>query len=94
MTLHQRARKPVSDKRLDRMIALYVNEYDRWCWRYKAGGNFELVRNSSPNNDINADHYFEITTLTARECRDRHAAEAWLQTYARRAAMRAALEAL
>jgi hypothetical protein len=89
----------VNDARLDRMNALYVIEYDRWCSRYnelalKGRGRWELVRNSSPNNDINADEYFEITGFTRRECRDRHDAEMWLETFARRAAMRAALETL
>lgn len=85
------------DETLDAADTAYRAEYDRWCWRRSiiAGSyRFELVRNSSPNNDINADEYFEITTLTKRECRDRHEAEAWLGTYRGRAAMRAALETL
>lgn len=83
------------DDAIDRMNAAYWAEYERWCWRRKAvKDGFELVRNSSPNNDIIADEYNEITNLTKRECRDRDEAEAWYQTYAKRAAMRAALGAL
>lgn len=81
------------------MGALFWTEYDRWCERRirtPAGkpDRWELVRNTSPNNDIIDESYQEIITLTARECRDSIDAEAWKNTFANRAAMRAALEAL
>lgn len=79
---------------LDRCHAAYQAEYDRWCWRRKTDKDgFELVRNSSPENNINADEYFEVTNLTKRECADSDDARSWLRTYRGRAAMRAALEA-
>lgn len=80
------------DDTLDRCDSAYQAEYDRWCWRRNSG--FELVRNSSPKNDINADEYFEIISLTKRECKNGDDAESWLNTYRGRAAMKAALEAL
>ncbi len=85
------------DDTLDRCETAYQAEYERWCWRRAIiAGNyrFELVRNSSPNNDINADEYNEITMLTKRECNDKHSAESWIITYRGRAAMKAALNAL
>lgn len=93
----KKLRKP-SPEGIDRMVAAYRAEADRWCWRYRVPhdkrGSFELVRNSSPKNDINADEYFQITLLSRRECADRHHAEGRLRTYRGRAAMIAALEAL
>lgn len=87
-----------SDENIDNAVNAYQREHDRWDWRCnvnkKRGSVYELVRNSSPDNDINADEYFEITTFSKRECPDRHYADMWLNTYRGRAAMRAALEAL
>jgi hypothetical protein len=82
-----------ADAIIDRMNAAYWAEYERWVWRRKINrkDGFELVRNSSPNNDIVSDEYNEITNLTKRECKDSYSADEWYQTYARRAAMRAAL---
>lgn len=80
---------------LDKCQEAYQAEYDRWCWRRRAGGTgFELVRDSSPNGDINAEEYQEITKLWKSECRDKQDAECWLNTFRGRAAMKAALEAL
>lgn len=80
---------------LDKMTSAFDAEYDRWVCRRKSNkGGFELVRNSSPKNNIVAEEYQEITNLTKRECRDYCDAEAWRNTYAGRAAMRKALEAL
>lgn len=76
---------------------MYWAEYSRWCWRRAIRNGdyrFELVRNTSPRNDIIADEYTEITSLTKRECRDRHDVESWLNTYRGRAAMKATLEAI
>lgn len=87
------------DDVLDRMDSAYVRERDRWyVYRLddepKRGSRYQLIRNSSPNGDINAEEYFEITTFTKRECRNSDDADAWLSTFAGRAAMRAALGAL
>lgn len=85
------------DLRLDQMDYAYQKECERWCYRYndlKPHPGYELVRNSSPNNNINADEYFEITTFTKRECPDRDSAAQWLDAYRGRAAMRAAIRAL
>lgn len=86
------------DDLFDAMDSAYQAERDRWCCRYNRlaprGGRWELVRNSSPHNDINADEYFEITGLTKRECNGGDSAETWLDAYAGRAAMRKALGAL
>jgi acetone carboxylase gamma subunit len=81
---------------LDRAAVAFREESDRWCWRRNIidGNHFEIVRNSSPNNDISDDQYFQIIRLTKRECRDRHEAEIFLRTYRDRAAMLAALKAL
>ncbi len=78
----------------DAMQAAYKAEYDRWDWRArekKRGSPYEIVRNSSPNNDIIDDTYFEIIMLTKRECENIAQAENWLEAYRGRAAMRAAL---
>jgi len=85
------------DDFLDRCVAAYCAEYDRWCWRraqprvVKAEipkkTRYELVRNTSPNTQ-------EIFKLSKSECKDHHDAEAWLNTMRGRAAMRAALEAI
>lgn len=90
----RKQRKP-SPEAIDRMMAAFNREHERWCWRRvldKSG--FELVRNSSPKNNINADEYFQITPLSKRYCSDRHEAEMWLGIWRGRAAMVAALEAL
>lgn len=90
----KKLRKP-SEEAIDRAVAAFDAETARWCWRrgpFNEG--FELVRNSSPKNDINADEYFQIVKLTKRECVDRHEAEGWCNTYRGRAAMLAALEVL
>lgn len=80
---------------LDNMNAAYWAEHDRWCSRRKGiGEGFELVRNTSPGNDIVDESYQALIHLSKRECRDRHDAAMWLQTYARRAAMQKALEAI
>lgn len=78
---------------LDKMTAAYDAEYERWIGRRKANKQgFELVR---ANGDINViDDNQTIINLTKRECRDYCDAEAWRNTYAGRAAMRKALEAL
>lgn len=80
---------------LDKCQEAYQAEYDRWCWRHRAGGTgFELVRNTSPGNNIIALEHQEIIKLWKSECRDKHDAECWLNTFRGRAAMKAALEAL
>jgi len=81
------------DEQLDRASNAFHAEADRWCYR-RDGDHFILVRNSSPDNDIMADEYFQITRLTKREARTRDDAEAFLNTYRDRAAMLAALKAL
>lgn len=87
--------KPDIDDKLDRMNAVYWVEYDRWQWRWnREGTRFELVRNTSPSGDLVGESYQEITTLTKRECKNKHDAEAWCKTFATRAAMGAALERL
>lgn len=84
------------DDKLDAMDSAYKAEHDRWCWRRKIpqGKGFELVRNSSPGNNIIGDDYMEITNLTKRECPTSDHAEEWLDAFAGRAAMEAALKAL
>ena len=94
MTKHRRTQKPISDERADRMVALYDAEYARWCDRAKPGRGYEIVRNTSPNNDIIDETWQEVTNLTLREARTRDEAEAWCRTLAGRAAIRAALGAL
>lgn len=81
------------DEQLDRMSDAFHAEADRWCWR-RNDQHYELVRNSSPKNNIIDDEFMQITRLTKRECRDRYAAEVFLNTYRDRAAMLAALKAL
>lgn len=93
-----RVRVP-NDGRLDCMNWAYRNEYARWTERARivTSGQrcqWELVRNTSPNNDISADAFHEITKLDARSCKSRDDAQSWLRTYAGRAAMRAAMEQL
>lgn len=95
MTTHARATKPISDARADKMAALFWAEYDRWVVRRKTDKQgYELVRDTSPNGDIIDEMFQEIIPLSKRECRDYHDGEAWKNTYANRAAMRAALGAL
>jgi hypothetical protein len=78
-------------KNLDRAVAAYRAEADRWDWRF-SGDGYELIRNSSPRNDIIAEQYMEIIPL--RRCPSNARAQKWLETFRGRAAMRAALEKL
>lgn len=83
----------VADK-LDRMYAAYVAEYDRWDWRArerKRGSPYELIRNTSPENDIIDDSWMEIITFTKRECENLAQIQNWLETFRGRAAMKAGL---
>lgn len=85
------------DDVLDAMDRAYTTEHARWSYRYnglalKGRGRWEIVRNSSPFNNIIGDE--EIVGLTKRECSDRHIVAEWLDAYAGRAAMRAALKAM
>lgn len=75
-----------SDAFLDKCDAAYRDEYDRWSWRRKPNNSgFELAR------VVDNQHYPDITNLIKRECKDKHDAESWLNTYRGRAAMKAAL---
>jgi hypothetical protein len=86
-----------TDAKIDILHGAYQLEYDRWIMRYnpkKRGSGWELVRNTSPGNDIIGEEYQEIVTFTRRECRDKTDAVAWLNTYRGRAAVSALLEQL
>lgn len=84
-----------TDSLLDRCEAAYRAEHDRWCWRRKPNNSgFQLVRDTSPKGDINAEEYQDITNLTKRECRDSDDAESWLNTYRGRASIAAVLGVL
>lgn len=99
MSIPRKKFVPTDDATLDRMSAAYWGEFDRWCERRitmpaDKRDKWEIVRNTSPNNDLIDEHYQDVIKLTLRECRDHIDAEAWLNTYRCRSAMRAALGAL
>lgn len=78
---------------LDRAVDAFHAEADRWNSRWNDRA-YELVRNSSPDNDICDEEYSEIIRFTKYECPDGPHAYALLNTYRDRAAMLAALRAL
>ena len=78
--------------RLDEANAAYKAEYDRWCVRRKTHKDgYELVRNTSPHNDLVSDDFMDVIPLTKREAPTHDHAEEWLDTVRGRAAMAAAL---
>lgn len=87
------------DATIDAMAEAFHDEYQRWQYRYNdlpgretRGSLWELVRDTSPKQDIISEEFMEIITFTKRECKDRTDAEAWLETYRSRAAINAALD--
>lgn len=88
MTVAGLASLAADDDTLDNMNVAYRTEYDRWGWRRRLGKDgFELFR------CVGLDET-EITSLTKRECKDKHDAEIWYLSFAGRAAMKKALEAV
>lgn len=86
---------PDDDETIDRAVAAFREETERWCFRRNLDKKvFELVRNTSPRNDICDESYQQVMSLSRGDCPDRHMAELLLLRYRDRAAMYAALRAL
>ncbi len=84
--------KAIAESKLDRMVQAYVNESERWySCRAMDKSHYQIVRNSSPKNDINADEYFEVTDLPRGY--DHDDAQEIVKMRQGRAAMHAALVA-
>lgn len=85
------------DHVLDKMDAAYRHEQMRWCARRKPSKEgYEVFRNGSKNGIDEARDLSDDTVikLTKREASNYDEADAWCRTYAGRAAMRKALEAV
>lgn len=81
-----------TDETIDRCVAAYNEESNRWDYRriYAPPGQrdrFMLTHRA-------ADGCYSEIKLTYRECKDSDDAQAWVRTYQSRAAMRAALAIL
>lgn len=93
----------LNDATLDKMDAVYREEYARWGWRRRLEpslSRFEVVRFDGPAADfvhINPSNCIpnvtRIESLTNRECRDKHEAAGWVRTFAGRAAIMASIQA-